>query len=97
MFILSDQIIILSQADTFSRKQLMFHPHYKRNKYKLLKKKKKKKTIMHVSLSVFCTNRYWYSKFGFETKSSFGFENKTADVGFLGSISQTRRKCIYER
>ena len=31
MFILSDQIIILFPADTFSRKQ-----HYKRNKYKLL-------------------------------------------------------------
>ena len=38
MFILSDQIIILFPADTFSRKQLIFRPHYKRNKYKLLGK-----------------------------------------------------------
>ena len=45
MLILSDQIIILFPADTFSRKQLIFHPHYKRNKYKLLEK-----TIMRVSL-----------------------------------------------
>ena len=30
--------------------------------------------------------------------TAFGFEKKTtAEVGFLGSISQTRRKCIYER
>ena len=46
MFILSDQIIILFPADTFSRKQPIFGPHYKRNKYKLLGKK----TIMRVSL-----------------------------------------------
>ena len=43
-----------------------------------------------------------YSKFGFEKKQqhAFGFEKKkkkkTAEVGFLGSISQTRRKCICE-
>ena len=40
MFILSDQIIILFPADTFSKKQLIFRPHYKRNKYKLLEKKR---------------------------------------------------------
>ena len=38
MFILSDQIIILFLADTFSEKHLIFRPHYKRNKYKLLEK-----------------------------------------------------------
>ena len=38
MFILSDQVIILFSADTFFRKQLIFRPHYKRNKYKLLEK-----------------------------------------------------------
>ena len=38
MFILSDQIIILFPADTFFRKQIIFRPHYKRNKYKLLEK-----------------------------------------------------------
>ena len=43
MFILSDQIIILFPADTFSSKQLIFRPHYK---YKLLEK-----TIMHVGLT----------------------------------------------
>ena len=36
MFILSDQIIF--PTDTFSRKQLIFRSHYKRNKYKLLEK-----------------------------------------------------------
>ena len=39
MLVLSDQIIILFPADTFSRKQLIFRPHYKRNKYKLLEKR----------------------------------------------------------
>ena len=42
MFILSDQIIILIilfPADTFSRKQLIFRPHYKHDKYKLLEKR----------------------------------------------------------
>ena len=39
MFILSDQIILLFPADTFSRKQLIFRPHYKRNKHKLLEKR----------------------------------------------------------
>ena len=48
MFILSDQIIIFFPADTFSRKQLIFRPHYKRNKYKLLEKRP--------CVSVFCTN-----------------------------------------
>ena len=42
-----------------------------------------------------------YSKFGFEKhthkKNAFGFEKNPAELGFLGSISQTRRKCIYER
>ena len=65
MFILNDQIIILFPADTFSRKQLIFRPHYKRNKYKLLEKSD------HASQSFAPTmpkvgSRY--SKFGFEKK-----------------------------
>ena len=67
MFILSDQIIILFPADTFSIKQLIFRPHYKRNKYTLLGKND------HVWPSFALTmpkvgSRY--SKFGFEKKQT---------------------------
>ena len=51
------------------------------NKKKKKKQKKKKKTKK-------------------TTTTAFGLEKipqKTAEVGFLGSISQTRRTCIYER
>ena len=65
MFILSDQIIILFPADTFSTKQLIFRPHYKCNKYKLLGKKD------HAWPSFALTMPkvgFRYSKFGFEKK-----------------------------
>ena len=65
---------------------------------------------MRVSLSVFCNNHAnvgsQYSKFGFEKnkkkkkkkkKLHLVLKKKTAEVKLLGSISQTRRKCIYER
>ena len=42
-----------------------------------------------------------YSIFGLKkTTTAFCLKKKkkkTAEVGFLGSFSQTRRKCIYER
>ena len=79
MFILNDQIIILFPADSFSRKQLIFRPHYKRNKYKLLEKSD------HASQSFAPTmpkvgSRY--SKFGFEKKNTFGFEKNPTTFGF---------------
>ena len=49
----------------------------------------------------------WYSKFCFEKKKKKQNKKKNklhlilkknpAELGFLGSISQTRRQCIYER
>ena len=39
-----------------------------------------------------------YSKFGFEKKKMhLVLKKKTAEVGFLGSISQDKKKCICER
>ena len=71
MFIPSDQIIILFPADTFSRKQLIFRPHYKRNKYKLLEK------WSCVSVWIcFAPTSSRYSKFGSEKKTAFDFEKK---------------------
>ena len=67
MFILNDQIIILFPADTFSRKQLIFHPHYKRNKYKLLEKRSC--VSVWVCFAPTMPNvGPRYSKFGFEKK-----------------------------
>ena len=40
-------LIILFPADTFSKKQLIFRPHYKRNEYKLLGKKTIMQRVLH--------------------------------------------------
>ena len=87
MFILSDQIIILFPADTFSRKQLIFRPHYKHNKHKLLEK------YYHACQSFAPTmpkvgSRY--SKFCFEKKIKqlHLVLKKNAELGFLGSIQE---------
>ena len=100
MFILSNQIISLFPADTFFRKQLISRPHYKRNKYKLLEKRSCVSVWMCFAPTMPNVGSR-YSKFGFgkkQTKNCIWFWKKTttAEVGFLGSISQTRRKCIYE-
>ena len=84
MFILSDQIIICFQLIPFLENSL-FSVHITNITGK---------TTMRVSLSFASTMPNVgskYSKFGFEKKK------KLLTVGFLGSISQTRRKCIYER
>ena len=73
MFILSDQIIILFPADTFPRKQLIFRPHYKRNKYKPLEKRSCVAVWVWFAPSMPNAGS-WYSKFGFEKKNAFGFE-----------------------
>ena len=66
MFILSDLIIILFPADTVSRKQLIFRPHYKRKKYKLKKKTKKNDHACQSFAPAMPRVGSSYSKFCFE-------------------------------
>ena len=65
-----------------------------KNKKNKKKKQKKKQTNKKKNKKKKKTNKT--TAFGFE-KNNNNNNKTTAELGFLGSISQTRRNCIYER
>ena len=98
MFILSDQIIILFPADTFSRKQLIFHLHFTSvTSTNFWENDHACQSFAPTMPKVAPDTVNLVLKKKTEKKKRYLILKKNlAELGFLGSISQTRRKCIYE-